>query len=214
MQDKKNFYINGKWVSPKNPKEINVIDPATEKSCAVISLGSKDDVDLAVKAAKEAFKTWGFTSKEERIKYLENLYTLYKKRWADIANAITIEMGAPKDFSTKLQTGTGASHIKSFIRYLKEFEFERVLGDHAQDQKILYEPKGNINYSVELTYEQVCLKLFQHLHQDVYILKPSEIAPLSSIILAEIIDEAKFPQEQFSQRRELLQVMRLQVILM
>ncbi len=70
MQDKKNFYINGKWVSPKNPKEINVIDPATEKSCAVISLGSKDDVDLAVKAAKEAFKTWGFTSKEERIKYL------------------------------------------------------------------------------------------------------------------------------------------------
>jgi len=201
MQDKKNFYINGKWVSPKNPKEINVIDPATEKSCAVISLGSKDDVDLAVKAAKEAFKTWGFTSKEERIKYLENLYTLYKKRWADIANAITIEMGAPKDFSTKLQTGTGASHIKSFIRYLKEFEFERVLGDHAQDQKILYEPKGVCALITPWNWpmNQVCLKVIPALASGcTMILKPSEIAPLSSMILAEIVDEAKFPPGVFN----------------
>ena len=201
MQDKKNFYINGKWVSPKNPKEINVIDPATEKSCAVISLGSKDDVDLAVKAAKEAFKTWGFTSKEERIKYLENLYTLYKKRWADIANAITVEMGAPKDFSTKLQTGTGASHIKSFIRYLKEFEFERVLGDHAQDQKILYEPKGVCALITPWNWpmNQVCLKVIPALASGcTMILKPSEIAPLSSMILAEIVDEAKFPPGVFN----------------
>ncbi len=201
MQDKKNFYINGKWVSPKNPKEINVIDPATEKSCAVISLGSKDDVDLAVKAAKEAFKTWGFTSKEERIKYLENLYTLYKKRWADIANAITIEMGAPKDFSTKLQTGTGASHIKSFIRYLKEFEFEKVLGDHAQDQKILYEPKGVCALITPWNWpmNQVCLKVIPALASGcTMILKPSEIAPLSSMILAEIVDEAKFPPGVFN----------------
>jgi len=201
MLDKKNFYINGKWVSPKNPKEINVIDPATEKSCAVISLGSKDDVDLAVKAAKEAFKIWGFTSKEERIKYLENLYTLYKKRWADIANAITVEMGAPKDFSTKLQTGTGASHIKSFIRYLKEFEFERVLGDHAQDQKILYEPKGVCALITPWNWpmNQVCLKVIPALASGcTMILKPSEIAPLSSIILAEIVDEAKFPPGVFN----------------
>jgi len=201
MLDKKNFYINGKWVSPKNPKEINVIDPATEKSCAVISLGSKDDVDLAVKAAKEAFKIWGFTSKEERIKYLENLYTLYKKRWADIANAITVEMGAPKDFSTKLQTGTGASHIKSFIRYLKEFEFERVLGDHAQDQKILYEPKGVCALITPWNWpmNQVCLKVIPALASGcTMILKPSEIAPLSSMILAEIVDEAKFPPGVFN----------------
>jgi len=201
MLDKKNFYINGQWVSSKNPKEINVIDPATEKSCAVISLGSKDDVDLAVKAAKEAFKTWGFTSKEERIKYLENLYTLYKKRWDDIANAITIEMGAPKDFSTKLQTGTGASHIKSFIRYLKEFEFERVLGDHAQDQKILYEPKGVCALITPWNWpmNQVCLKVIPALASGcTMILKPSEIAPLSSMILAEIVDEAKFPPGVFN----------------
>ena len=138
MIDKKKFYINGQWVLPKNSNEIEVIDPATEKKCAIISLGGKEDVDKAVKAAKRAFESWGFTSKEERVKLLENLYTLYKKRWADISEAITLEMGAPKDFSSQLQTGTGASHIKSFIRYLKEFKFEKILGEHAKNQNILY----------------------------------------------------------------------------
>ena len=95
MIDKKKFYINGQWVSPKNPKEIQVIDPATEKKCAVISLGGTEDVNAAVTAAKKAFETWEFTSKEERVKLLEYLHVLYKKRWADIAEAITLEMGAP-----------------------------------------------------------------------------------------------------------------------
>ena len=105
MLEKKNFYINGKWVTPINQKQIDVIDPATEKSCAVISLGGKEDVHSAVIAAKNAFNSWGFTSKEERIKLLEKLYEIYKKRWNDISDAITLEMGAPKDFSSKLQTG-------------------------------------------------------------------------------------------------------------
>ncbi len=77
--DKKNFYINGEWVSPKNPKEIQVINPATEKNCAVISLGGVEDIDLAVIAAKEAFKTWGFSSKEQRLELLEKLNLKYIK---------------------------------------------------------------------------------------------------------------------------------------
>ena len=76
MLKKRNFYINGKWVEPKNSKDIQVINPATEKSCAVISLGGKEDVDDAVSAAKTAFQTWGFTKKEERIKLLEKFYEL------------------------------------------------------------------------------------------------------------------------------------------
>jgi len=199
--DKKNFYINGKWVSPKHPKEIEVINPATEKSCAVISLGSKEDIDTAVTAAKNAFKIWGFTSKEERIKLLEDLYALYKKRWADISDAITIEMGAPKDFSSKLQTGTGASHIKSFIKYLKNFEFERPLGDHAPNQRILYEPKGVCALITPWNWpmNQVCLKVIPAIAAGcTMILKPSELAPLSSMILAEIIDETKFPPGVFN----------------
>ena len=129
MLDKKNFYINGQWIKPNSSDEIKVIDPATEDNCAVITLGNKDDVDMAVNAAKNAYESWAFSSKDERIGLLEKLYENYKKRWPDIAEAITLEMGAPKDFASKLQTGTGASHIKSFIRYLKNFEFEKPLGD-------------------------------------------------------------------------------------
>ena len=201
MLDKKNFYINGQWVKPNSSEEIKVIDPATEENCAVISLGNQKDVDAAVGAAKKAFETWAFSSKEERISLLEKLYELYKKRWADIAEAITMEMGAPKDFSTKLQAGTGAAHIKSFIRYLKNFKFEKPLGEHAPNQRILYEPKGVCTLITPWNWpmNQVCLKVVPALASGcTMILKPSELAPLSSMILAELIDEVKFPAGVFN----------------
>ena len=201
MIDKKKFYINGEWVDPINKQSLDVIDPSTEKSCATISLGGKEDINKAVNAAKKAYETWGFSSKEERIKLLENLYVLYKKRWADIANAITMEMGAPKDFSTKLQTGTGASHIKSFIRYLKEFKFEKPLGEHAPDQRIIYEPKGVCALITPWNWpmNQVCLKVMPAIASGcTMVLKPSELAPLSSMILAELIDETKIPAGVFN----------------
>ena len=201
MMNKNKFYINGEWVFPKNQKEIQVIDPATEKNCAIISLGGAEDVDAAVIAAKEAFKTWGFSSKDKRVELLEKLYVVYKKRWADIAQAITLEMGAPKDFSSQLQTGTGASHIKSFIRYLKEFKFEKILGEHAKNQNILYEPKGVCALITPWNWpmNQVCLKVIPALAAGcTMVLKPSELAPLSSMILAEMIDEVKFPAGVFN----------------
>ena len=201
MLEKRNFYINGQWVEPKNKKDIQVINPATEKSCAVISLGGKEDVHDAVTSAKEAFKTWGYSTKEERVSLLETFYTLYKKRWNDITDAIIQEMGAPKDFASKLQTGTGASHTKSFIRYLKEFEFDKPLGEHAKNQRILYEPKGVCALITPWNWpmNQVCLKVIPALASGcTMVLKPSELAPLSSIILAELIDEAKFPKGVFN----------------
>ena len=201
MLEKRNFYINGQWVEPKNKKDIQVINPATEKSCAVISLGGKEDVHDAVTSAKEAFKTWGYSTKEERVGLLETFYTLYKKRWNDITDAIIQEMGAPKDFASKLQTGTGASHTKSFIRYLKEFEFDKPLGEHAKNQRILYEPKGVCALITPWNWpmNQVCLKVIPALASGcTMVLKPSELAPLSSIILAELIDEAKFPKGVFN----------------
>ena len=201
MLKKKNFYINGKWTSPKNQKDIEVINPATEQKCAVISLGGKEDINDAVLAAKEAFKTWGYSKKEERISLLEKFYELYKKRWNDITEAITLEMGAPKDFASKLQTGTGASHTKSFIKYLKNFEFEKPLGDHAKNQRILYEPKGVCALITPWNWpmNQVCLKVIPALAAGcTMVLKPSELAPLSSMILAELIDETKFPKGVFN----------------
>ena len=201
MLDKKNFYINGQWIKPNNSEEIKVIDPATEDICAVITLGNKTDVDMAVNAAKEAYESWAFSSKEERITLLEKLYENYKKRWADIAEAITLEMGAPKDFATKLQAGTGASHIKSFIRYLKNFEFEKPLGEHAPNQRLIYEPKGVCALITPWNWpmNQVCLKVMPAIASGcTMVLKPSELAPLSSMILAEIIDEVKFPNGVFN----------------
>ncbi len=201
MTDKKKFYINGKWVSPKSNKSIKVINPATEDVCAEISLGSKEDVNDAVLSAKEAFKTWAFSSKKERLEPLERLYDLYKKRWSDIAETITTEMGAPKDFSTKLQAGTGAAHIKTFIRYLKEFDFEKPLGEHAKNQRLIYEPKGVCALITPWNWpmNQTCLKVMPALASGcTMILKPSEVAPLSAMILTELIDEAGFPPGVFN----------------
>jgi len=201
MENKKNFYINGEWVTPKSKEEIKVIDPATEENCAVITLGNKDDVNDAVNAAKNAYSSWAFSSKDERIRLLEKLYENYKKRWADIASAITIEMGAPKDFATKLQAGTGAAHLKSFIRYLKNFEFEKPLGEHAPNQRLIYEPKGVCALITPWNWpmNQVCLKVMPAIASGcTMVLKPSELAPLSSMILAELIDETKIPAGVFN----------------
>ena len=134
MLDKKNFYINGKWVAPTEPKAYKVIDPSNEEPCAEISLGGKKDVDNAVSAAKKAFETWAFTKKEERLELLEKLYVIYKKRWAEMAKLISLEMGAPMKFSTEMQAATGASHIKSFKNILKDFKFEKDLGEEKNNQ--------------------------------------------------------------------------------
>ncbi len=201
MINKKQFYIDGQWVNPKSSQEIKVINPANEQECAVISLGNKEDVNLAVTAAKKAFASWSFSTKEQRIELLEKLYENYKKRWNDIAEAITLEMGAPKDFSNQLQAGTGASHIKSFIGYLKNFEFEKPLGEHAPNQRLIYEPKGVCALITPWNWpmNQVCLKVVPALASGcTMILKPSELAPLSSMILAEMIDEVKFPAGVFN----------------
>ena len=201
MLNKKNFYINGKWVKPDSEEEIKVINPANEDVCTLITLGNKKDVNIAVSAAKEAFKLWGYSSKEERIDYLEKLYTLYKQRWNDFTNSIVLEMGAPKEFASKLQVGAGAAHIKSFIKYLKEFNFDKPLNDHLTNQRIIYEPKGICALITPWNWpmNQVCLKVIPALASGcTMVLKPSEIAPLSSMILAEIIDEANFPKGVFN----------------
>ena len=110
-------------------------------------------------------------------------------------------MGAPKDFATKLQAGTGAAHLKSFIRYLKNFEFEKPLGEHAPNQRLIYEPKGVCALITPWNWpmNQVCLKVMPALASGcTMVLKPSELAPLSSMILAELIDETKFPAGVFN----------------
>jgi len=119
MRDYLKFYIGGKWVEPAQPKTLEVINPATETVCGHISLGSAADVDRAVKAAREAFKTFSQTSREERIGLLERIVAEYEKRREDIAKAITEEMGAPVWLAQRAQAAMGAAHFTTAIQVLK-----------------------------------------------------------------------------------------------
>jgi len=95
MLDKRNFYINGKWASPSKPNNFEVIDPSTEEPFAIISLGSIEDTDKAISAAKNALETWRETSKEKRLSLLEKFDQIYNRRWDEMVKAQSTEMGAP-----------------------------------------------------------------------------------------------------------------------
>ncbi len=200
MIEKKQFYINGKWVDPINKNELEVIDPSNEEVCAVISLGDSEDTNLAVESAKEAFPMWSSTSKEERIKLLENLYEIYKSRWNKMAESISLEMGAPIDWSIEEQSSSGANHIKNFIKTLKNFEFESAFNSESNNH-ITYEPIGVCALITPWNWpiNQITLKVIPALAAGcTMILKPSEIAPLSAIVFAEMIHDAGFPPGVFN----------------
>ena len=122
--DYRKFYIDGRWVDPVEPKDFTVINPATEASAGVISLGSAKDVDRAVAAARRAFESFAQTSREERRALLEKVLAVYKKRYQDIATAIREEMGAPATLAKGSQAGVGVGHISAMVDLLKTFEFE------------------------------------------------------------------------------------------
>ena len=200
MLEKKKFYINGEWVSPINPKNYEVINPSTEEVCAIISLGSSSDTDLAVKFAKKAFATWKEVSKKERIKLLEKLLEIYNSRWDDMTNAISTELGCPKDWCSANQTSSGASHIEDFIKRLKEFNFEPGFSKDSVNH-IMYEPIGVCGLITPWNWpiNQIALKVIPALATGcTMILKPSEIAPLSGMLFAEMIHEAGFPAGVFN----------------
>jgi aldehyde dehydrogenase (NAD+) len=201
MLNKRDFYINGQWVAPAQAHDLEVIDPSTENVCAVISLGSQADTDAAVAAARTAFDSWSQTSKEERLALLEKLYGLYKARSEEMAEAISLEMGAPIELARTAQWGAGAKHLKSFISLLQQYEFEGPMGEHARGHQILREPIGVCGLITPWNWpmNQVTLKVVAALAAGcTMVLKPSEIAPLSAMLFAEMIDEAGFPAGVFN----------------
>ena len=196
MIEKRDFYINGQWVAPAQAKDFPVINPSTEDPFAVISLGDQADTDAAVAAAKAAFRTWGVSSKADRLEVLNNIAGTYKKHGEDLAQAMSQEMGAPIDLARSSQVGAGAYHIGNFIRAFEKFEFDRMLGSHAPNDRILYEPIGVTALITPWNWpmNQVSLKVVAALAAGcTMVLKPSEIAPLSSIVWSEIMHEAGVP---------------------
>ena len=196
MIEKRDFYINGQWVAPAAPNDFPVINPSTEEAFATISLGGQADTDAAVAAAKAAFTTWGVSSKTERLELLQNIAEEYGKRTEDLAQAMSQEMGAPINLARANQVGAGAYHIKNFIRAFEGFEFDQMLGDHAPNDRILYEPIGVCALITPWNWpmNQVSLKVIAALAAgSTMVLKPSEISPLSSVVWSEIMHDAGVP---------------------
>jgi aldehyde dehydrogenase (NAD+) len=201
MQDTTKHYINGQWVISIDGREMPVENPSTEKKIATITLGGVADVDMAVAAAKDAFPSWAATNPSERIAALERLMEVYKTRAEDMAQAISREMGAPITLAKTAQVGSGAGHLKNTIRTAKAFVFERPLGDHAPGDLIIHDPVGVCALITPWNWpmNQVMLKVAPALAAGcTVVLKPSELSPLSAILLAEMIDEADFPPGIFN----------------
>jgi len=197
MYEFKRFYIDGAWVSPPGRRELAVINPATEQQIGKIILGTADDVDVAVKAARTAFETYSQTSREERVALLERIIKVYQARMKDVALAISDEMGAPMKFALHAQAGSGLGHFMSTLAALKEFEFEETLGT----TQVRREPVGVCGLITPWNWplNQIGCKVAPALAAGcTMVLKPSEVAPLSAHIFAEILHEAGVPKGVFN----------------
>jgi len=201
MIDKTKFYINGEWVKPIKENNFNVTNPSTEESYAQISLGSKEDLDLAVQAAKKAFESWAFSEVKERVSLVEDFIALYDRRSSDMAEAISSEMGAPIKMATNDQVTAGSKHMKNFIAAMKNFKFEHPLRSDTPDEQMIYEPIGVCGLITPWNWpmNQVTLKVIPAILTGcTMILKPSEIAPMSSMLFSEMMDEIGFPPGVFN----------------
>ena len=191
------FYIGGRWVEPAQPKTLEVINPATETVCGRISLGSAGDVDRAVRAAREAFKTFSQTSRNERSGLLERIVAELDKRREDMAKAITEEMGAPVWLAQRAQAAMGRAHFMTAIQVLETYKFEERRGTTL----IVKEPIGVCGFITPWNWplNQIACKVAPALATGcTIVLKPSEIAPFSGQIFAEVLDAAGVPPGVFN----------------
>lgn len=197
MRECTKFYIDGQWVEPSNLRTVDVINPATEEADGIVALGNEEDVNRAVAAARRAFDSWSRTSREDRIALLERIAAEGEKRAADLAAAMTAEMGAQKDWSSGGQVPFGLAHVSVAIEILKNFVFE----EKRNNTVIRKEPIGVCamitpwNYPLNQIFTKVAPALATGCTM---VLKPSEIAPYSAYIVAEMLDAAGVPAGVFN----------------
>ncbi|HEY0274951.1 MAG TPA: aldehyde dehydrogenase family protein [Paenirhodobacter sp.] len=201
MIEKREFYINGGWTAPLAGRDYAVIDPSTEDPCAVISLGGTADAEAAIAAAKAALPAWRAVAPADRIALVEKVLAIYQARAEEMAQAISMEMGAPIDFALSDQAGAGSWHISNFLTAAKEFQWVHPLGDGTPGAMISYEPIGVVGLITPWNWpmNQVTLKVIPALIAGcTMVLKPSEEAPLSSLLFAEFIHAAGIPAGVFN----------------
>ncbi|OUD09533.1 aldehyde dehydrogenase family protein [Marivivens niveibacter] len=201
MIEKREFYINGEWVSPSAPRDCHVINPSNEEPCAVISLGDQADTDAAVTAATAAGPAWAATPPAERKALVAKILDQYNLRKEEMAQAISMEMGAPIDMSRDDQAETIPWHLGNFLNAFDEIEWIRPLRDDVTDTQIAMEPIGVVGLITPWNWpmNQVTLKVIPALLAGcTIVLKPSEESPLSSMLFAEFIHDAGIPAGVFN----------------
>ena len=191
------FYINGEWVDPVDPKSLDVINPATEEVIGKIAMGNSQDVDKAVAAAKEAFESFSQTTKEERLTLMGKILEVYQSRYDEIAETISSEMGAPLWLSKAAQAATGAGHFGTFMEVLKNYNFDEDKGT----TRLRKEPVGVCGLITPWNWpiNQIACKVAPALAAGcTMVLKPSEVSPLNAVIFAEVLHEAGVPAGVFN----------------
>ena len=197
MREYTRFYIDGEWVEPAEPKTLDVVNPATEAVCGKIALGNAADVDRAVLAARKAFKGWSRTTREERLDVLERILAEYQKRFGDLCAAVTEEMGAPASLAQRAQVPAAMGHLKGAMEVLKTFTFEEPRGQTL----IVKEAIGVCGMITPWNWplNQIACKVAPAIATGcTMVLKPSEVAPFSGQIFAEIMHAAGVPAGVFN----------------
>jgi aldehyde dehydrogenase (NAD+) len=197
MQAYNKFYINGEWETPEGRETLEVINPATEQAFATISLGTAEDVNTAALAARAAFPSWSQSSVQQRLAVLEKIVAGIKARGAELATAISNEMGAPMSLASTAQVGAGMVHFASIMNILKDYQFEEVRGT----THIVKEPAGVCGFITPWNWplNQIACKVAPAIAAGcTMVLKPSEVAPVSAYILTEIIADSGLPAGVFN----------------
>jgi aldehyde dehydrogenase (NAD+) len=197
MKDRRQFYIDGKWVNPAKVRDLAAINPATEEPVATLSLGNTADIDRAVAAAKKALDSYADTTVDERVALLRRIIEVYRSKSEELAQAISLEMGAPISLSRAAQVPAGLAHLSEILRVLERFKFEEVMGSTLMRR----EPIGVCGLITPWNWpmNQITCKVAPALAAGcTMVLKPSEIVPLSSFLFAEILHEAEVPPGVFN----------------
>ena len=197
MREHLKFYIDGRWVEPLGKKTIDVVNPATEEVIGRVSLGTAEDVDRAVAAARKAFATYSQTTKDERLALIQSIMACYQERLGELAETVSQEMGAPKWLANAAQAPVGLAHIGQTLQVLQGYEFEETRGA----TKILKEPIGVCGFITPWNWpiNQIMCKVMPALAAGcTMVLKPSEVTPLNAIILTEVFHKAGVPAGVFN----------------
>lgn len=186
------IYINGEFVTPHGKDTFDLIDPTTNEKTGEAILGDQKDTQNAIAAAKEAFKSFSKTTKNQRIAYLEKLRSIVTKREKDLTNIMVEEYGGTFQFCAMV-TQNMINDFSAMIDTLKEFDFEQTVGN----SKVFLQPVGVVGIIIPWNMSNgfIVTKLSTAIAAGcTVVVKPSEMSTQQTQIIAECFHEAGLPK--------------------